>query len=480
MTGLRDLLQSKSAEEEVCSTREAAEILGVSLRTIQVWVDNGILDAWKTAGGHRRVSLRSVRRVKEGQYPEAGPGSDADPDVLLAYQPILDKEQKTYGYELLYRSGTAKRARFQDPVAATAKVIRVAFGELGVLSAMGDAVCFINVDAEMLASDVLLTLPADRIVLEVPAETEPTDEVLDHCRRLHGAGYRLLLDNFVPGVSPQRLLPVMTFVKVDWRSAAALPPVSGWLPPGTKLVAGRLETKEAYALAQHAGASYFQGHYFAKPDLVRGTTVAPYRMTILEVLAMTIADADLADIERRIKVDPAICFSLLRLTNSAAFRSARQIDNIREMILLLGRKNLQRWLQVLLFAHESDPGRFPSPLLLAAAFRGRLLEYLAVLTQEGGNFPEKAFMVGMLSFLEALLHVPLSEVLRGLHLSDDVVAALLRREGPLGDLLSLAEALDRADFDEVQARARSIGIGSEPLRSGFLDSMHFRSTLAHA
>ncbi len=480
MTGLRDLLRSKGAEEEVCSTREAAEILGVSLRTIQVWVDNGILDAWKTAGGHRRVSLRSVRRVMEGQYPEAGPGNDAEPDVLLAYQPILDKNQKTYGHELLYRSGGVRRARSEDPVAATAKVISVAFGELGVLSAMGDAVCFINVDQEMLFRDVLLTLPPDRIVLEVPAATEPTEEVLDRCRGLRREGYRLLLDNFVPGVDSNRLLPAMAFVKVDWRSALALPPVATWLPSNTKLVAGRVETKDAYKLAQQAGASYFQGYFFARPDIVRGTTLAPHRMTILEVLAMTLADADLADIERRVKADPAICFSLLRLTNSGAFRSARRIDNIREVILLLGRKNLQRWLQVLLFAHESDPARFPSPLLLAAAFRGRLLEYLAMLLQGAGNFPEKAFMVGMLSFLEALLHVPLSDVLRGLHLSEEVEGALLRREGPLGGLLSLAEALDRADFDEVQAKARSIGIGNEQLRSGFIDSMHFRSTLAHA
>ncbi len=480
MTGLRDLLRSKGAEEEVCSTREAAEILGVSLRTIQVWVDNGILDAWKTAGGHRRVSLRSVGRVMKGQYPDAGSGSDGESDVLLAYQPILDSDEKTYGYELLYRHGDAQRARFQDPVVATAKVIRVAFGELGVLSAMGDALCFVNVDSQMLFSDVLRTLPPDRIVLEVPATTEPTDDVLEHCRRLRREGRRLLLDNFVPGASATRLLPEMAFVKVDWRRAPALPPVATWLPSGTQLVAGHIETKNAYRLAQQAGASYFQGHYFSQPDIVRGTVVAPSRMTILEVLAMTIADADLADIERRIKADPAICFSLLRLTNSAEFRGTRRIDDIREVILLLGRKNLQRWLQVLLFAHESDPGRAPGALLLAAAFRGRLLEVLAVFVQGGGISPEKAFMVGMLSFLEALLHVPLADVLRGLHLAEDVEAALLCRDGPLGNLLTLAEALDQGDFDAVQGKAGKIGIVNEQLRNGIIDSMQFRSALAHA
>lgn len=47
-----------------CSTTEAAQSLGVSTRTIQLWVDSGVLAAWKTAGGHRRVFIESVEKLK--------------------------------------------------------------------------------------------------------------------------------------------------------------------------------------------------------------------------------------------------------------------------------------------------------------------------------------------------------------------------------------------------------------------------------
>lgn len=43
-----------------CTTREAATLLGVSVGTVQLWVENGLLKAWKTAGGHRRVIRDSV------------------------------------------------------------------------------------------------------------------------------------------------------------------------------------------------------------------------------------------------------------------------------------------------------------------------------------------------------------------------------------------------------------------------------------
>lgn len=73
------------ASAEVCSTKEAASLLGVSHRTVQLWVESGVLQAWKTAGGHRRILLTSVHRlvaqrnhaVTGGQPAPASPARSA-------------------------------------------------------------------------------------------------------------------------------------------------------------------------------------------------------------------------------------------------------------------------------------------------------------------------------------------------------------------------------------------------------------------
>jgi excisionase family DNA binding protein len=73
------------ASAEVCSTKEAASLLGVSHRTVQLWVESGVLQAWKTAGGHRRILLTSVHRlvaqrnhaVTGGQPPPVSPARSA-------------------------------------------------------------------------------------------------------------------------------------------------------------------------------------------------------------------------------------------------------------------------------------------------------------------------------------------------------------------------------------------------------------------
>ena len=56
-------MRKSATNDDVLSTREAAERLGVALRTVQLWVEGGVLPAWKTAGGHRRISRLAVERL---------------------------------------------------------------------------------------------------------------------------------------------------------------------------------------------------------------------------------------------------------------------------------------------------------------------------------------------------------------------------------------------------------------------------------
>lgn len=71
----------KIRQEDICTSRTAAELLGVSARTVQLWADAGIIASWKTPGGHRRFSLSQVgnlvQELREGRRP-ALPGSVAD------------------------------------------------------------------------------------------------------------------------------------------------------------------------------------------------------------------------------------------------------------------------------------------------------------------------------------------------------------------------------------------------------------------
>lgn len=112
-------------DPELCSTREAAALLGVSLRTAQLWVESGVLRAWKTAGGHRRILKSSVNAllqdrkhalegtVRAGQFKLLIVEDDADLMKLYrlhveAWGLPIDLIGASNGFEGLIRIGEAK------------------------------------------------------------------------------------------------------------------------------------------------------------------------------------------------------------------------------------------------------------------------------------------------------------------------------------------------------------------------------------
>ncbi|QDX80347.1 hypothetical protein B9N43_03145 [Denitratisoma sp. DHT3] len=469
------------AYQQVCSTREAADILGVSLRTVQLWVDSGILDAWKTAGGHRRVSRASIEALQKGRLSVHSDTMHVggDGEFFLANQPIFGGNGRIFGYELLYRDRGQTTANFADPIRATAQVIRVAFGELGYLGAIGDALCFINVTEDVLHEDTLMALEPERIVLELPASTPPTERLLERCVFLKRAGFQLLLENYHPGRSSERLLSVADFVKLDLRDgldfdARQYPNIFGQV----KLVGGKLETEEAYEAARSFGCNYFQGYFFAHPKIDRGRQISPQRAALLDLLRLMLtADVSNAEIEKRLKLEPALCLNLLRLVNSAAAGIPRRVDTLREVLLLLGRQNLCRWIQLLLYADDEQFSGLPNPLMQLAAFRGRFLEHLVTILPGCIGLKDKAFMIGLLSYLEALLRVPLATILRHLQLTDEVHDALLHREGILGKLLALAEALDTQNFESATAIAGQLELDWSSMHRGMVESLGWSNAL---
>jgi len=187
---------------------------------------------------------------------------------------------------------------------------------------------------------------------------------------------------------------------------------------------------------------------------------AASRALALQLVERVNADADTHEIEALLRRDPMLSYHLLRLVNSPGMGTARKgagrqgagviITSFSQAILLLGRQQLRRWLNLMLFAARGGDGH--SAMLLArVSVRARLMELLAHATGLDRPNQEAAFMAGMFSLLGVLFGVPLAEVLAPLAISGALRGALLAREGEPGVLLALVEAAEGADFDAVAA-----------------------------
>ena len=364
---------------------------------------------------------------------------------FLARQPILNRNQRLVAYELLYRNAEVHEARVTNGTQATAAVIAHA-SELGMEQVVGDQLAFVNVDTIGLMSDFIRFLPNDKVILEVLESVEPTPDVLTRLRELKQAGFKFALDD-VAGESEavEKLRPLMDVIKVDIKQIApgSLPALATSLKsPGQKLLAEKVETVEEFRECMDLGFEYFQGYYFARPVILSGKKIAPSQMAIMNLLNLLNQDADQREVERSVKHDPLISLNLLRLVNTPAVGARFRINSVGHALIVLGRRQLQRWLQILLYVKG---GEFDSPLLQMATTRGKTMELMMEKVRPGERIaPDIGFTVGIMSLMDALFSVRMGEILDCVNVLDEVRDALLHRVGEYGDVLHLIELIERA------------------------------------
>lgn len=383
--------------------------------------------------------------------------------LYIGRQPIRGREQQLLAFALALQDGLI--AREGDPEAVD-PTLADAFTAPESSQPLGPYRAFLQVDRDFLMSDLIESLPPALVVLKLNAGIAPTADVVARCQALRDKGFALAIhDTADTEAAAVPFLALAEIIAVDLFTAdtTALAARVGQLRTGDKkLLAQNVETASQLKLCQSLGFDLYQGYFFARPALNLSQKLKPAQLSLMRLLALAMEDADTREIENAFKHEPGLTLDLLRLTNSAANGLSTRITSLRHAISVLGRRQLQRWLQLLIYAN-ADAGKSPkdahtiSPLLQLAATRGRLMELLAECVQAGNReFADQAFMVGILSLMPTLLGIAMPEILAQLPFAQRVGLALTERTGQLGQLLSLVEATEHADRDALDEAMRRL------------------------
>lgn len=380
-------------------------------------------------------------------------------DFFLARQPILGRDQCLVAYELLFRSAGACEANVTDHASATAAVISHA-SQLGLEAVLGGRMAFLNVDEVVLMSDFVRFLPNEGVILEILETVQATPELIARVVELRALGFKFALDDVIAASEDVcKLLDLADVIKVDVRGVerADLPGlVAKFQGRQKKLLAEKVETFEEFELCLGLGFDYFQGFYFARPAILSGKKIAPSELVILRLLDLINSDASNDEIEMAVKRDASVGLNLLRLVNTpAAGVAERRIDSLGEALARLGRDQLQRWLQILLYSKPGASVELNSPLLQMASTRGKLLELMTEKLHPGRRAcADTGFTVGIMSLTDALFSMSMEDILKTVVVPEEVRNALLKREGEFGEMLRVVELLE--NLTEGAALARSL------------------------
>jgi EAL and modified HD-GYP domain-containing signal transduction protein len=320
---------------------------------------------------------------------------------------------------------------------------------------------FINIPSYLLTDPALELLPKERVVFEILEETEPTAEALTAAHSLAEKGYRLALDDFVMGSPQEEFLSACKIVKLD-----LLANKSHVIPAGLqklkksrlRVLAEKVETMSAYARCQALGFDYFQGYFFARPDIVSSRGVPASRTVLIHLLTrLQEPRVTIHELEELVSADVTLTYRLLRLVNSACLSLNHEIDSVRTALLVLGIERVVALVSLLAMSGVQDK---TNELIVTAMIRAKMCESVATIL--GFDNTQTHFTVGLLSVLEAMFDTPMSVVMEQLPLAPDLKAALVdpRATGPLAETLRITLRFEAGEWDALEdtiVRAGSIG-----------------------
>jgi EAL and modified HD-GYP domain-containing signal transduction protein len=388
-------------------------------------------------------------------------------ELLIARQPIFNRNLEVVAYELLYRSvQDTKNAKVIDGDLATTQVIVNTFSDIGLKDIVGNKIAFINMTRNFLIGNIPIPFAPNQVILEVLENIEIDSEVIQGVNGLSMDGYTIALDDVISGNQAAPLLDVSTIIKIDLMGIdkKQLPQlVSRFKMYGQKVLAEKVETAEEYEYCHRLGVDLFQGYFLCKPKLIKGQRMDNSRLVLLRSLAkLQDPEASFESMEEIIGMDINLGYKLLKLVNSAYYFMSTEIKSIRQAIAIIGFEQLRGWITLLLMMSVQNK---PHELTVIALQRARMCELIA--KAAGYPEPESYFLAGMLSVLDALMDMPMSEIVEKLSLTPEITDGLLYKKGKIGRVLEAIIMYEKGEMGAVF----TTDIKTSVMKDIFLDSI---------
>jgi EAL and modified HD-GYP domain-containing signal transduction protein len=406
-------------------------------------------------------------------------------EAFIARQPILDSEGNLVAYELLFRKKQDDtKCSIIDDMQATAQVLDNAINNIGITKLVGNCQAFVNCSYDLLISDILYILDPKIFVLEILEAVQIDERIIEAVKNFHEKGFTIAIDDFVPSIEEfKRILPLIPFtsiVKLEFTATHIEDiekTVKAFHQKKIKVLAEKIETEADFNVCKTAKCDYYQGYFFAKPENLNAGKINVNSFGALQLLKAVYAHLELEELNSQFKQQPELSVNLIKYLNSVHLAVRMRITSIKHAISMLGYDNLKRWLLILAYANKQGKIDVQSPLLNNAIHRGTFFEEITKSMNLDKSIADKAYLMGLISHLDALYKVSIQSILEQLPLDTEISKALLNKEGTLGTLLSLAEAVETDDINTVQSLLDHLLLSVEDLNSALTKAYEVSNNL---
>jgi len=371
-------------------------------------------------------------------------------EVFLARQPIFTRTKKLFGYELLFRTGLNNAFPDINGDTATTNLLSNLFFPFEVQQILGDKKGLINFTKKLILDKAPLFFPKEQFIIEVLEDIEPDDDIVSALSLFNKRGYRIALDDFVYQEKFEPMIKLSSIIKFDLLATplTSLIDIIDDLKSkyNLKFLAEKVETYDEFNIAKQMGFHYFQGYFFARPEIISTKGISTNHITKLKVVnELGQRDLDVKKIESFIKNDAPLSFKLLKYANSAYFNRKIPIDTIKDAIAYIGVDELRKFINVVVVSDLGDAK--PNELIRFSIIRARMCEKFNEIFKSKFSVDE-LFTLGLFSYMDALMDCKMEDILQHLSFSDKMKKALLGNDREFSRMLDIVIGFEQGNWDK--------------------------------
>lgn len=356
----------------------------------------------------------------------------------IARQAILNGKSETIGYELLFRDSVDNKFPDLEMDIASSKLIiqNHIHGDIETIS-MGK-LAFINFTENCLIHKFPLMFDKKSIVIELVGQEKPTKKLLKIIKFYHEQGYKIALTEYDLAPHWDLLFPYIDIVKVNIEkinTKRLIPAVNRMRPFNVAIAAERVETRNQQQTLAEVGFDYFQGYFYHEPEIIEGQTLAPIKTQMLNLLSETFNyPLNYETIAEIISHDVNLTVGLLKMVNNVATGARVEINSLKQAAAYLGEDKLRQFVSILALSNLTS--ETTDEVCKQALITGKMMQALSQ-NPAFKSVNDFAFITGLLSSIEVMLSMPMSEIVKTMPLAEPIETALVKHAGLLGELLDI-------------------------------------------
>ncbi len=392
--------------------------------------------------------------------------------AYVAREPILDAKRQVFAYELLFRDGKSNCFPDLQPDEATSRILAANHLTLGLEDLACHKKSFINFHQHNLTHDFPESLDPESVVVELVDTIMGDDALLKSCQHIRDMGFKIALEEHEFNNRYQRFQSCIDIVKVDlnkMNTQAFEKQLPSLKRHNITLVAEKVETNEDFKRCLDMGFDYFQGYFFARPEVIRQKNISTSNLAMLELLQESASDSfDIDRLNAIFERDAGLAYMLLRFINNPMVNKREKITSLRHALNYLGQIELKKFVALLAIANLGQEK--PSELLHLSLVRAKFCDLLGR-EKTGGKDSAEAFMVGLLSLLDAILDMHMEDVMGRLPIANNIKGAILGQSGMLRNYLMTARALESATWLQVIRLSKDMQISQKRIHGLFNEAI---------